>query len=149
MTPRSAPGSSRMLTGRNPKLTTAADKNTYADLVLSSFTQYRTRWFENKYYRTLKASVHNKMVREMGKNVFSLTSEHKIINSARVVQVCLMTSISHIKTRALSLVRIRSLTLHFSQHDREFSIRSYLYLVSVFYRISPLPSFASSGVCLL
>ena len=34
---------------RNPKLTTSADKNTYAGLVLSSFTQYRTRWFKNKH----------------------------------------------------------------------------------------------------
>ena len=34
---------SDLLEGRNPKLTTAADKNTYAGLVLSSFTRYR--WF--------------------------------------------------------------------------------------------------------
>ena len=49
---------------------TAADKNTYAGLVFSSFTQYRTRWFENKLIRTFKASVHNAMVREMGKMCF-------------------------------------------------------------------------------
>ena len=50
------------------------------------------------------------MVREMGKKVFSLTSEHKII----IMQVCLMAS--HIKTRAFVgswSHMISGLTLHF------------------------------------
>ena len=34
---------------RGPKLTTAADKNTYAGSVLTPFIRYRKRWFQNKY----------------------------------------------------------------------------------------------------
>ena len=93
------------------KLTTAADKNTYAGLVLSSFAQYRTRWFEKKTLKTLKASVHNGQGN--GKKIVSLTSEHKIIISS-ACQASLANDITHQNTCFhWSLLNLQG-TLHYT-----------------------------------
>ena len=108
-----------LLAGRNPKLTTAADKNMYAGVALS----YRTQWFENKYQK-LKASVHNSVVREMGKKVILLTSEHKIINS-RARHASLSNDITHQNTwfqwsplKSLGNLTLHYIHLHYTFHSR-------------------------------
>ena len=70
---------------RGPKLTTGADKNTHAGSVLSSFTQSRTRWFEDKYYRTLKAGIHNTIVTKQSSRQLENISPY--VRSKNVVSV--------------------------------------------------------------
>ena len=114
-----------VIAGRNPKLTTAADKNRFEVAPRSLNIEHDGSKINIKEHS--KQVYTTQWSGKWEKNVFSLTSEHKIMN-CRARHASLSNDITSQNTRFhWSLLNLqgtlhytRSLTLQFSQLDREF-----------------------------